>query len=121
MTKDVILTLPWPPTVNTYYRHVGPRVLISKDGRKYRENVKNSVFAHRPLNLWDTLTGRLSVEIVANPPDRRKRDLDNLLKGLLDSLQHAGIYQDDSQIDKLSIKRSAVSPGGSIYVRLEEL
>ena len=31
--------LPWPPSVNHYYRHVGPRVLISRDGRKYRDNV----------------------------------------------------------------------------------
>ena len=31
--------LPWPPSVNHYYRHVGPRVLISRDGRKYRERV----------------------------------------------------------------------------------
>ena len=28
------LELPWPPSVNHYYRHVGPRVLISRDGRK---------------------------------------------------------------------------------------
>ena len=31
------LELPWPPSVNHYYRHVGPRVLISRDGRKRAE------------------------------------------------------------------------------------
>nr|DAH86622.1 MAG TPA: endodeoxyribonuclease RUS [Caudoviricetes sp.] len=35
--------LPWPPSVNHYYRHVGPRVLISRDGRKYREIVAGIV------------------------------------------------------------------------------
>jgi crossover junction endodeoxyribonuclease RusA len=39
------------------------------------------------------------------PPDARKRDLDNLLKCLLDSLQTAKVYEDDSQIDYLLIKR----------------
>lgn len=46
------------------------------------------------------------MEILANPPDNRRRDLDNLLKGTLDSLQHANIYPDDNQIDKLKIERT---------------
>jgi hypothetical protein len=33
------LVLPWPPTTNTYYRSVGGKVLISRAGRAYRENV----------------------------------------------------------------------------------
>jgi crossover junction endodeoxyribonuclease RusA len=49
---------------------------------------------------------RLSVSILAYPPDRRKRDLDNVLKSLLDALMHAGVYSDDSQIDKLTISRN---------------
>lgn len=48
---------------------------------------------------------RIRMEVVAYPPDKRRRDLDNLGKSLLDSLQHAGLYQDDSQIDYLSFER----------------
>jgi hypothetical protein len=29
------LTLPYPPSVNHYYRRVGPRTLISREGREY--------------------------------------------------------------------------------------
>jgi len=50
---------------------------------------------------------RLSVFIEAFPPDKRKRDLDNVLKSLLDALQHAGVYADDCQIDRLSIIRKS--------------
>lgn len=39
------------------------------------------------------------------PPDRRKRDLDNLLKSLLDGLEGAGVFKDDAQIDDLQIVR----------------
>jgi len=44
--------------------------------------------------------------IEAFPPDKRRRDLDNLIKAIQDSLQYAGVYEDDSQIDYLTIKRS---------------
>ena len=43
-----------------------------------------------------------------NHPDRRKRDLDNILKALQDSLQAAGVYKDDCQIDLLTVKRCEV-------------
>ena len=32
------------------------------------------------------------------PPDRRRRDLDNLQKSLWDAIQYGGGYRDDSQI-----------------------
>ena len=54
---------------------------------------------------------RLSVLINAYPPDRRKRDLDNILKSLLDALQHARVYPDDSQIDRLTIIRNEALEG----------
>ncbi|NBW22487.1 MAG: RusA family crossover junction endodeoxyribonuclease, partial [Caulobacteraceae bacterium] len=40
--------------------------------------------------------GSVRVVIEAFPPDRRKRDLDNILKSLLDALTHAGVWEDDS-------------------------
>lgn len=54
---------------------------------------------------------RLSVTIYAYPPDRRKRDLDNILKCLLDSLEKAQVFVDDSQIDELIIRRVRPNDG----------
>jgi len=106
-------TLPFPPSVNHYYRHVGARVLISSEGRKYREAVWLAVL-EQGRKKHD---GRLYVEILVNAPDKRRRDLDNLLKGLLDALQHAGLYEDDSQIDKLTITRGSDGSGSvTVYV-----
>jgi len=110
------LTLPWPPTANTYYRHVGHEVKISEKGRAYRKAVADQVLIQRGAKQ---LTGRLSVGIVAHAPDKRKRDLDNLFKAVLDSLTHAGVWLDDSQIDVLSIRREAV--GGMLKVQVVEV
>jgi dynein heavy chain len=46
---------------------------------------------------------------------------DNLLKGLLDSLQHAGVYESDSQIDDLRIVRGPVIRGGAVIVQIQPM
>jgi len=52
----------------------------------------------------------------AFPPDRRCRDLDNLQKPVLDALEHAGVYEDDSQIDLLVTRRREVVQNGRLQV-----
>jgi crossover junction endodeoxyribonuclease RusA len=87
--RTVSLTLPYPPSANTHWRHIstpkGPRVLLSEKGRKFRGEVQEIVHLHG----CERLTKFLAVYIDAHPPDRRVRDLDNIFKPLLDSLQHA--------------------------------
>jgi len=108
--------LPWPPSVNHYYRHVGPRVLISRDGRKYRE-VVNAI-----VHQTDTpmLEGAISMQGLFYPPDRRRRDLDNVGgKALIDALQYAGLFKDDCQIKKIHLEMLEPIPGGLCIVKLE--
>ena len=119
MDSDAIhITLGYPPTVNTYWRHIGKgRVVISARGRKYREQVMEDVISESsPM-----LTGRLKVTIKAYMPDRRRRDIDNLTKALLDALAHARLYDDDEQIDDLRIVRMGVEKPGRVEVELTEL
>jgi len=98
----IVIDLLWPPTANTYWRRNGGRYFISKRGQDYREYVAKACYAYQGLFIAED---RLCVKIKAYPPDRRKRDLDNLFKSTLDSIQHTGLYVDDCQIDKLSIER----------------
>ena len=113
-------TLPFPPTVNTYWRHTfkGGRlhVYITDKGRAYRDDVIQLL---RVMNAPRFGTARLKIHFIAFPPDRRRRDLDNLLKALLDSLEHGGVFADDEQIDDLRITRGGVTTGGEIEVRIE--
>ncbi len=104
------ICLPWPPTVNTYWRHVGPRVLISEAGRAYRATVQGLVLESR-IRRVIRAEKRFSVAIDAHPPDYRRRDIDNILKALLDALTYAGVWDDDSQIDHIDIRRKDVTSG----------
>lgn len=114
----LILELPHPPSVNTYWRAHGNRRFISAEGRKFKEAVADYVIANQIPKLG---SARLKVLIHFHPRDRRATDLDNRLKGVLDALQDAGVYDDDEQIDHLTIKRAAIKSGGGITVALEIL
>jgi crossover junction endodeoxyribonuclease RusA len=109
--------LPYPPSHNSYYRRVGHRTLISREGRAYRKRVIAQLMVsgggQQPPN-----DGRIALAMDAFPPDRRRRDLDNIQKPLLDALEHAGVYADDSQIDLLLTARQSVEPGGKVCVRV---
>jgi crossover junction endodeoxyribonuclease RusA len=66
-----------------------------------------------------SLTDRdISAIIYVYPPDRRRRDIDNVLKAILDALQRAGVYNDDSQISRLYIERCEPVRGGAVRVIL---
>lgn len=116
MSARIVLELPYPPSINHYWRRVGWRTLISREGRRYRKDVIARLAARRA----PPLTGRLAVQLTVFPPDNRRRDLDNLQKALFDALQRAGVYVDDSQIDDLHVQRGAVFPGGEVLVAIEE-
>jgi crossover junction endodeoxyribonuclease RusA len=109
------ITLPWPPTVNTYWRNVNGRTIISAKGREYRKNVADQVLIQRAAKHIDYA---VKVEIKAYRPDRRRRDLDNLLKALLDSMTYAGVMQDDALIEDLRVYW-ADEVGGMVKVTIE--
>jgi crossover junction endodeoxyribonuclease RusA len=111
------LELPFPPSVNHYYRRVGRRTLISREGRAFREKVC-SILATMHIK---EMSGPLKVYIEVYPPNRQRRDIDNLQKSLLDALEHGGAYKDDSQIVKLEIEKRDPTPGGKTIVRIGEL
>ncbi len=113
----VTVELPWPPSVNHYYRRVGARTLISRAGREFRRRVARILAARR----LSPAQGRLAVTVEVFPPDRRRRDIDNLLKAVLDACQHGGAFPDDSRIVWLLIHRIQVVRGGRVIVTIRDL
>ena len=111
------LTLPWPPSVNKYWRTFQGRMIISAEGRSYRKAVADQVLIQRGAKHY---AGKLRVQIEAYRPDNRRRDLDNLLKAVLDGCTHAGVWEDDSNIVDLRIYW-ADSIGGMLKVKVSEV
>lgn len=121
--------LPLPPTVNHYFLE---RVVFSKKFKKYvilktpgprgvefRTQVGQALMAQRiPLRV---LTGKLMIGVMVMAEDRRRRDLDNLLKPLLDALVRAELITDDSEIDYLTIERCLPQPEAHVLVTIAEI
>lgn len=102
------LILPYPPSVNSYLKTATRSTrYISKKGLAFRAAVRVAV----PRDI-KPMEQRLMVSVVLYPPDKRRRDIDNPIKLLLDSLQRANVYVDDSQIDRLLIERGTQIKAG---------
>lgn len=113
----VLVELPYPPSLNSLY-------LVNAGGRGVRKSRagKDYTKAVQLMCLRQPMTdGIVSVEVDVFPPDRRKRDLDNLLKILLDALTDAALIEDDSKIDRLLVKRRDVIRGGRVTVVIKPM
>ncbi len=110
--------LPYPPTVNTYWRRRGSTYFISEAGKRYRRDVALIV---RQQRLKLNLSGRLAIKVIAEPPDKRRRDLDNILKAPLDALTHAGLLIDDGSLMKSILCAGLPVPGGRLGIKITEL
>lgn len=116
--KPITLTLPLSPSVNTYWRRVGNKTLLSRRAREYRAAVIAACLEQAAPRLG---AARVSVKIVLHPDSRRAFDLDNRLKGLLDALEHARVFDDDGQVDELRVIRGEIRKPGVAVVVLERL
>lgn len=69
---------------------------MSETYRRWKAGAGTSLLAQRPQKL----TGAVSVSVRLNPPDKRRRDLDNAgFKAIIDLLvEHQVIEADDSRI-----------------------
>lgn len=114
------LSLPYPPSVNHYWRHFRGRTVISREGRTFRTNVC-ALLAGGNGPRKPPSGGRIALAMDAFPPDRRRRDLDNIQKAVLDALQHAGVYEDDNQIDLLVTRRRELGVPPRVEIGLTEM
>ena len=111
--------LPWPPSVNTYYRRGAHTTYMSKAGRKFKTDVADIVSQSKQNKVG---AARIRINMVVWPRDRRKFDLDNRIKSVLDSLQDAVVFDDDEQIDEINIARgNKIVSGGCVHVLIEEI
>lgn len=118
MTPDYEFILPYPPSVNSYWRRRGMQYFIAPKGQQYRRAVTEII---KQLGLDNKSRARMKIKIIADVPDRRRRDLDNILKAVLDSLEHSDFVCDDNQFDVIHLKRGELIPGGRLGIKVTEI
>jgi crossover junction endodeoxyribonuclease RusA len=115
---SITLQLPLPPSVNTYWRNFRGRTVLSKGGRDYKIAIQEYVSVN---NLPKFGQERLGASITIFPRDKRAIDLDNRLKALFDSLEDAGLFDDDSQFDRIYICRGMIKKGGGCTITISTI
>ena len=122
MKQRIRLELPYPPSANKMWRavNVGGRVrnILSREGRAYRASAVPAVAAQ--VAGVAKIAGDAIVFIEMLPPDRRRRDLDNIIKPVLDTLTKGGVWSDDYQVVEIHAVRSAPCAHGKIIVEVHE-
>lgn len=115
MTK---VTLPYPPSVNRYLRF-SPKgwAYTTKEAKTYKQGAKLRALTQgmRPVT-----EGEVALSLAVYRP-RKRGDIDNVLKVLLDALNGVA-YVDDGQIGELHIHRleDAANPRVEVCVTLRD-
>jgi crossover junction endodeoxyribonuclease RusA len=134
LEMECTLELPWPQSVN-HFKKVG-RIVRTKKGKLYQKRINSDATKQFYRDVWVKIcalkattanwrpiesTIALEVSISLYPPDKRRRDIDNPVKLILDSLQRGGLIEDDYAIARLLIERCNILPEGKVIVRIKEL
>ncbi len=98
--------LPFPPSLNGLFNNTRRGRAKTKAYDAWINAAGMGLMIQRPHKH----EGAVSISIVANPPNSRKRDLDNLLKPVLDLLVRHQVIQDDCT---QCVKRLLISLGNS--------
>jgi len=107
------LTIPYPPSANRLWRRSGRVMHKSSAYTEWLRVAGHMAMAQRPGGL----TGSYKLSIQALRPDRRRRDIDNLIKPVSDLLQSVGIVDDDSDCEMVTARW--VTNGAPLTVRVE--
>ena len=102
------ISLPFPPSVNRLWR-------AKKGGGVYRS--QEYVYWSKAA-AWEiavqvktrSIQGKYKLTIEAVAPDKRRRDLDNLIKALSDSLVSANVVESDHLCRELNMKWVETGP-----------
>ena len=106
-----------PPSVNSLWVNKPSGRYKSKKGKIFEETARSELknqFRCKPL------ASSLEVRIWLYFKDKRKRDIDNYNKAILDSMTEI-VYEDDSQIEELNVKKLVGCGFDKVEIEVEEL
>lgn len=118
-----VLELPYPPSVNRYFRMFRNRIVTSAEAREYKAQAG---WLARERGLHAPLDGPVALRAFLHPRATKMKskavmprciDLDNALKVALDAMNGI-VYEDDRQIAEIHITREKPMPGGRLFVQV---
>lgn len=113
--KTVVVKIPFPPSVNHLWIITRGRKVINKKYKAFIDSIATAFYGRE--SILDK-SDFYEVSIIAFPGDRRKRDLDNLFKAILDALTRAHVWKDDCQVVKLNAIKGPAAKEPFVIVKI---
>lgn len=108
----VTLQLPLPPSANRLWVRAQKGMRRSDEYTAWLLEAGWTAKTQRP----GSIKGPFKVSIHASRPDKRRRDIDNLIKPSLDLMEHLQIIEDDADCEQVSARWVTAGEGVTIIV-----
>lgn len=112
-----VMIFPWPDSRLSPNQRIDRRALI-----QVKQEAKVAAYFITRESKTVVIDTDLQLRLTFYPPDRRKRDLDNLyatFKAYQDGMFEA-LGVDDSRIERVILERGNPIPGGQVFVDIRE-
>jgi len=104
------------PKSNRYIRRKGGKVF--KPPRVVNWEVR-AIWELREQYKGEPIDWEVSVDVVLILPNRRKRDIDNMLKSLWDVLEKAGVIKNDNLIYEVRTIKKVEKGKEGVYIKIK--
>lgn len=104
--NKAFLTIPFPPTLNHNIGRRGGRYFQSGEYKSFLSQVGWLWLKAVPRDWNKEARYSVVIELIYNT--RRRYDVDNRVKPILDALTRAGTWNDDAQVDEILVVRGDV-------------
>ena len=108
--------LPYPPSTNGLFFNASKGRVKTIAYRNWLDAAGNQILAQGRKHIH----GKVSLAIAVTRPDRRKRDISNLIKAVEDLLVEMAVIDDDSLVQRLSIKWVDSGPECAVIIQQAE-
>jgi crossover junction endodeoxyribonuclease RusA len=108
----ITLNLPYPPSANHLWRRARKGMMLSERYENWLAEAGWTAKAQRPGRIL----GRYKLSIHALRPDKRRRDLDNIIKPISDLLKSVGVIEDDSLCEMITARWVTAGEGVEVHI-----
>lgn len=116
LPSKIVISLPFAPSMNRLWR-------ISRHGGMHKSKVYQEWLAECGALIYQgqvvPILGSYRLLIEAVRPDKRRRDIDNLIKAVSDVLQDTGLVENDCLCEEVTAKW--VKSGPAMLVTVEKI
>jgi crossover junction endodeoxyribonuclease RusA len=114
--EKIILELPFAPSVNRLWRMgKGRRMYKSSVYEGWQTSCEVIIYQKRPVPIL----GMYRLVIEAKRPDKRRRDIDNIIKSVSDVLESTGLIENDCLCQEVTARW--VQDGPEMRVIVEKI